>query len=74
MMKGKGKNRGFGEEKNPPQQQMLYGKDESGSGNYWTWNDQILGPSLWIGIREYIPFWNRTHGSLEMALLCLDWR
>ena len=39
MIKERGENKGFGKEKNPPQQQMLYGKDESGNGNYWTWND-----------------------------------
>ena len=46
MMKGKGKNRGFGERKNPPQQQMLCGKGKSGNGNDWTWND------LWTNSRK----------------------
>ena len=30
MMKGKGKNKAFGREKNPPQQQMLDGKGKGG--------------------------------------------
>ena len=39
MMNGKGKHKGFGKGKNPPQQQMLYGKGKSGYGNCWTWDD-----------------------------------
>ena len=39
MMKVEGKKEGFGKGKNPPQQQMLYGKGQSGYGNDWTWND-----------------------------------
>ena len=44
MMKGKGKNKGFGKGRNPPQQQMLYGKGTSGYRNDWTWSG--LWPAL----------------------------
>ena len=47
IMKVKGKNKWFGRGKNPPQQQMLYGKCKGGNGDDWTWND--LWANSWKG-------------------------
>ena len=39
MLKGKGKNKGFGKGKNPPLQQTLCRMSNSGYGKDWIWND-----------------------------------
>ena len=61
MMKGKGKNKALRRGKNPPQQQMLDGKFVSGYG--------MIGHGMALG-----PPLGKVRGSLEMALLCLDWK
>ena len=72
MMKENEKNKAFGSGKNPPQQQMLDGTCVSGYGMIG--HGMALGPPLGKVSQVYNLLWNSMRGSLEMALLCLNWK